>query len=147
LVEESWINHPMESNPKVLRELECEDTRPNSFRWGYDGVGPSVSAAAILTDALGLGDSRAVGIAVDSPSPNEILHPLREAFCIEVIAQLCDEWRLRRSVVLRWARTWYLQCSITELPVALRELPPLPRAYQSLETGEYPMRRPYTDES
>ncbi|MFE3559417.1 hypothetical protein ACFXKW_31860 [Streptomyces sp. NPDC059193] len=49
---------------------------------------------------------------------------LREDFCEDVLSQFCDEWRLRRGVVLRWARAWYLQRGITDLPSALRE-PPL----------------------
>ncbi len=36
-----------------------------------------------------------------------------------------DEWRLGRAAFLRWARGWYLQRGITDLPAALRELPPL----------------------
>ncbi|MGW1106389.1 hypothetical protein [Streptomyces sp. NPDC002540] len=37
----------------------------------------------------------------------------------------CDEWRLGRGAVLRWACGWYLQRGITDLSAALRDLPPL----------------------
>ncbi|MCI3273523.1 hypothetical protein [Streptomyces cylindrosporus] len=42
-----------------------------------------------------------------------------------MLSQFCDEVRLGRAAVLRWARGWYLQRGITDLPTALRELPPL----------------------
>ncbi|MFD9315866.1 hypothetical protein [Streptomyces goshikiensis] len=48
---------------------------------------------------------------------------LREDFCDDVLSQFCDEWRLRRGVILRWARAWYLQRGINALPVALQQLP------------------------
>ncbi|MER7539523.1 hypothetical protein ABTX77_32770 [Streptomyces sp. NPDC097704] len=54
-----------------------------------------------------------------------MLADLREDFCDDVLSQFYDQWRLRRGVILRWARAWYLQRGISELPVALRELPPL----------------------
>ncbi|MFE4056695.1 hypothetical protein ACFXP3_10425 [Streptomyces sp. NPDC059096] len=38
---------------------------------------------------------------------------------------LCDQWRLRRGVILRWSLAWYLQRGITDLPAALTDLPPL----------------------
>jgi hypothetical protein len=56
---------------------------------------------------------------------NDALVALREDFCIDVLSQFCDEWRLGRDAVLRWARGWYVQRGIAELPAALRELPPL----------------------
>ncbi|MFD6187453.1 hypothetical protein [Streptomyces goshikiensis] len=40
-----------------------------------------------------------------------------------MLSQFCDEWRLRRGVILRWARAWYLQRGINALPVALQQLP------------------------
>ncbi|MEF2529757.1 hypothetical protein [Streptomyces sp. CS62] len=42
-----------------------------------------------------------------------------------MLSQFCDEWRLRRGVVLRWARAWYLQRGITDLLAALQQFPPL----------------------
>ncbi|MFE6470147.1 hypothetical protein ACFVGP_03485 [Streptomyces rochei] len=50
---------------------------------------------------------------------------LRVDFCDDVLSQLCDQWRLRRGVVLRWSLAWNLQRGINEVPAALRELPPL----------------------
>ncbi|MFI2184257.1 hypothetical protein [Streptomyces sioyaensis] len=56
---------------------------------------------------------------------DDTLVALREDFCIDFLSQSCGEWRLGRAAVLRWARGWYLQRGIAELPAALRELPPL----------------------
>ncbi|MFG3214715.1 hypothetical protein [Streptomyces tendae] len=54
-----------------------------------------------------------------------MLAQLREDFCADVLSQLCDQWRHRRSVVLRWSLAWYMQRGIESLPAALRDLPPL----------------------
>jgi hypothetical protein len=54
------------------------------------------------------------------PSEDEVLVRLREAFCDTVLSQDCAEWRLRRVVVLRWARSWYRQAAITALPDGLQ---------------------------
>ncbi|MFJ6838485.1 hypothetical protein [Streptomyces sp. NPDC091209] len=56
---------------------------------------------------------------------DEVLAQLREDFCDDVLSQLCDQWRLRRGVVLRWSLAWYLQRGIDKVPAAVRELPPL----------------------
>ncbi|MFF3275961.1 hypothetical protein ACFYWU_34235 [Streptomyces chrestomyceticus] len=107
----------------VLRELaEPEDS---GFGWGYNGGGTSAAAAAVLADALDLGDPDECGIGYVSPSEDDVLAQLREDFCDDVLSQLCDQWRLRRGVILRWALAWYLQRGITVLPAALTELPPL----------------------
>ncbi|MFD0297399.1 hypothetical protein [Streptomyces sp. NPDC127118] len=60
-----------------------------------------------------------------SPDEDKTLGALREDFCDDVLSQCCDQWRLRRGVVLRWARAWYLQQGINALPAALYVLPPL----------------------
>jgi hypothetical protein len=104
----------------VLREL----AEPGGdFGWGYNGTGTTNAAAAILADALDLGDPVECGIHFTSEPEDKILRRLREDFCHDVLSQLCDEWRLRRGVVLRWSLAWYLQRGITELPGALQEMP------------------------
>ncbi|MEV8057148.1 hypothetical protein AB0P37_11615 [Streptomyces antimycoticus] len=107
----------------VLRELA--EPEAGGFGWGYNGGGTSAAAAAILADALDLGDPDKCGIGYATYPEDEVLAQLREDFCDDVLSQLCDQWRLRRGVVLRWSLAWYLQRGIDELPAALRELPPL----------------------
>ncbi len=41
-----------------------------------------------------------------------------------MLTQMCDEWRLHRYAVLRWACGWYVQNGITEMPPAVVDLPP-----------------------
>jgi hypothetical protein len=81
--------------------------------WGHNGGGTSATALVILRDALG-----------EEPSLE-----LREAFCEDVLSQFCDEFRIRRSAVLRWARGWCAERGIDELPRAVRELPPISRLH------------------
>lgn len=107
----------------VLRELAEPENR--GLGWGYNGGGTSVTAAAVLADALDLGDPDKCGIGYMSSSEDEVLAQLREDFCDDVLSQLCDQWRLRRGVVLRWSLAWYLQRGIDDLPAALRNPPPL----------------------
>jgi hypothetical protein len=122
-----WVEEPefgpMErQDVTVLRELESGPY--GDFAWGYNGNGTSRAAAAILADALELGDPVKTGISVDDGLEDDVLVRLREAFCDEVLSQDCAEWRLRRVVVLRWARSWYGQAAITALPDGL-QLPAL----------------------
>ncbi|MFD5348965.1 hypothetical protein ACFWJY_35775 [Streptomyces anulatus] len=107
----------------VLRELT--EPEGGEFDWGFNGTGTSNAAAVILADALGLGDPEECGISFLSVEEDKTLGVLREDFCDDVLSQCCDEWRLRRGAVLRWARAWYLQQGNTDLPAALQELPPL----------------------
>ncbi|KOU48723.1 hypothetical protein ADK56_21235 [Streptomyces sp. MMG1522] len=107
----------------VLRELA--EPEGGGFGWGYNGGSTSAAAAAILSDALDLGDPDKSGIGYLSDSEDDVLSQLREDFCDDVLSQLCDHWRLRRGVVLRWSVAWYLQRGITDLPAALTGLPPL----------------------
>lgn len=123
LVEEPAPGPTERESVTVLRELRPPED--GGYGWGYNGSGTSRVAAAILADALDLGDPRACGIATTAYTQNDALVQLREDFCEDVLSQFCDEWRLRRSVVLRWARAWYLQRGIDVLPAALRQLPPL----------------------
>ncbi|RPK23532.1 hypothetical protein EES37_37895 [Streptomyces sp. ADI91-18] len=113
-------------NVQVLRELRAKDEQSlGGFGWGYDGSGTSRAAAAILADALDLGDPEKAGISFTGWPQDNTLIRLREDFCVEMLSQFCDEWRLRRSVIVRWAHSWFIQRGITELPNALRDLPPL----------------------
>ncbi|MEU0398368.1 hypothetical protein ABZ208_37630 [Streptomyces sp. NPDC006208] len=105
----------------VLRELA--EPGGSGFGWGYDGTGTSNAAAAILADALDLGDPLECGIHFLSDREDETLRLLREDFCDDVLSQLCDQWRLRRGVILRWSLAWYAQRGIDERPGALQELP------------------------
>ncbi|MFF7764213.1 hypothetical protein [Streptomyces griseorubiginosus] len=107
----------------VLRELA--EPKNSGFGWGYNGGGTSAAAGVILADALALGDPDQCGIGYDADRGDDVLVQLREDFCDDVLSQLCDQWRLRRGVILRWSRAWYLQRGIEKLPAALRQLPPL----------------------
>jgi len=78
------------------------------FGWGHNGVGTGVAARAILADAMGI-------------EPND---DLREDFAADVLAYMCDEWRLRRGAILRWVRGWYAEHGIDRLPPAVANLPP-----------------------
>ncbi|MFD7161294.1 DUF6166 domain-containing protein [Kribbella sp. NPDC059898] len=109
----------------VLYELFPTNGDGGGFGWGYNGGGTSRAASAILADALDLGDQDAAGISLSAYPEDRVLVDLREDFCDDVLSQFCDEWRLRRGVVLRWARAWYLQRGIDEIPPALQYLPPL----------------------
>lgn len=89
----------------VLRELRPKDRHElGGFGWGYDGSGTSRAAAAILADALQLSRSERVAISPDDwdETNDKVLVKLREDFCDDVLSQFCDQWRLRRGVVLRW---------------------------------------------
>ncbi|MFZ3562715.1 hypothetical protein ACOKM5_43035 [Streptomyces sp. BH097] len=123
LVEKPEFGPTQRQSVTLLRELAEPEDR--GFGWGYNGGGTSVAAAAILADALDLGDPDVSGIGFLSPAEDDVLSQLREDFCDDVLSQLCDQWRLRRGVILRWSRAWYLQRGITDLPAALTELPPL----------------------
>ncbi|MFD5072169.1 hypothetical protein ACFWNC_30235 [Streptomyces sp. NPDC058369] len=100
-----------------MAEPEC-----GGFGWGYNGGG---TIAAVLADALDLGDPDKCGIGYASHPENPMLADLREDFCDDVLSQFYDRWRLRRGAVPVWTRAWYLQQGIDELPAVLRELPPL----------------------
>lgn len=110
-------------NVRVLYELEPPDPDMGGFGWGWNGTSTSFAAAAILADALDLPDT--AGIFVDRGSQDPALTDLREGFCEEVLREFCDDWRLSRRAVVRWARGWYLQRGDDDLPLALRWLPPL----------------------
>lgn len=104
----------------VLRELPDDD-----FYWGYGGDGPNRAAAAILADALGLGDPYDCGLGLAGQTQDATFSALRVDFCCDVLRHLCEEWRLSRGTVLRWVRGWYAEHGITALPQAVAQLPPI----------------------
>ncbi|MFE5301594.1 hypothetical protein [Streptomyces sp. NPDC056632] len=110
----------------MLRELKAKgEDELGDYGWGYDGGGTSRAAAAILADALDLGTPEKAVLSMSEWPQDDTLVALREDFCVDFLGQFTDEWHLGRAAVLRWARGWYLQRGIAELPGALRELPPL----------------------
>jgi hypothetical protein len=106
----------------VLRELA--EPAYGGFNWGYNGGGPGRAAAAILADALDLGDPDTCGIGPAASPRNITLGDLRFDFCWDVLTQFCEEWRMRRGAVLRWVRGWYAEHGITDLPQAAVQPPP-----------------------
>ncbi|MEU8993172.1 DUF6166 domain-containing protein [Streptomyces sp. NPDC048558] len=91
------------------------------FHWGYQGGGPGRLATAILTDALGSEPWDAMG----------------GAFRDDVVSQFTEEWRIRRSAVLRWVRGWLADQPADQqpdiLPQTLAHIPPAdPRTYERL---------------
>lgn len=126
LVENPEDGPTQRNNVTVLRELKAKDEHElGGYGWGYNGSGTSRTAAAVLADALDLGTPEKAGLSMSEWPQNATLVALREDFCVDFLSQSCDEWRLGRAAVLRWARGWYLQRNISELPSALRHLPPL----------------------
>jgi hypothetical protein len=105
----------------VLRELA---EPPYGFHWGYNGGGPGRAAAAILADALSLGDPDTCGIGTAASPLNTTLGELRFDFCWDVLTQFCAEWRMRRGAILRWVRGWYAEHGFIDLPQAAVQLPP-----------------------
>ena len=122
LVEEVEWGPTEREDVTVLRELVPQPDE-GGFLWGYTGGGPTRAAAAILADALNL----------PGPGPGEfhgtrwqddrIWISLRNDFCVDVLSQLCHEWRLRRGVILRWIRGWYAEQALTSIPQAAIDLP------------------------
>ena len=137
LVEDVEFGTTERQGVAVLRELA--EPAGGGFNWGYNGTGPLRAAAAILADALSLGDPADCGMDPFSPRPDTILITLRGDFTWDVTSQLCEEWRLRRGAVLRWVRGWYAEHGITGIPAAAAQLPPIspyPRASAD-RTGPY----------
>jgi hypothetical protein len=121
-----------------LRELA--EPAGGGFGWGYNGTGPLRVAAAILADALSLGDPAGCGLDPFSPWPDTTLTTLRGDFTWDVTFQLCEEWRLRRGAVLRWVRDW---CAEHASPACPRQLPscrPLAPIHAPARTGPGPAR-------
>jgi len=114
-VEQTVFGPTERATARVLRELAPP---AGGFGWGYNGGGPARAAAAVLDDALELG-----GLGNSGSFQDRTLDHLRYDFCWDVMSQMCDEWRLRRGAVLRWARGWYAEHGITSLPRAVAGLP------------------------
>ncbi|MDV6287114.1 hypothetical protein R2F25_00425 [Streptomyces sp. UP1A-1] len=68
----------------MLRELA--ESAADDFGWGYNGGGTSAAAAAILADALHLGDPGKCGIGYATYPENEVLLQLREDFCDDLLS-------------------------------------------------------------
>ncbi|MEX5637511.1 DUF6166 domain-containing protein [Parafrankia sp. FMc2] len=99
---------------EMLREILPPEY--GDFGWGYNGTGTSNAAIAVLSDALDV-DPDVIGLGAENVDGAE----LREAFCVEVLTDFCDEWRLNRRAVLRWAAGWYHQRGVTPVPDILRD--------------------------
>lgn len=138
----SWSRTSSSGRPSARASRSCGSwlgQAGGGFNWGYNGTGPLRAAAAILADALSLGDPADCGMDPFSPRPDTILITLRGDFTWDVTSQLCEEWRLRRGAVLRWVRGWYAEHGITGIPAAAAQLPPIspyPRASAD-RTGPY----------
>ena len=132
LVEDVKFGPTERRSTALLRELA--EPVGGGFNWGYHGTGPLLAAAAILADALSLGDPAHCGLDPLSPQRESTLITLRGDFTWDVMSQLGEEWRLRRGAVLRWVRGWYDEHRITALPQAAAQLPPVnPHARRSAD--------------
>lgn len=105
-----------ERRRRPLRELP--ELSSAAFTWGYDGNGPSATAAAILADALNLDPA-----LLDGGGAPEPYATLREDFVEDFLVAACDEFRLRRRAVLQWVHGWWVQHGAgLPLPLALADL-------------------------
>jgi hypothetical protein len=68
----------------VLRELA--EPEAGGIGWGHNGGGTSAAAAAILADALDLGNPDKCGIGYAPYPEDEVLAQLREDFCDDVLS-------------------------------------------------------------
>src|SRR6266851_805888 len=85
-----------------------------------------------------------IGIGRLTPCWPHFVRTLREDFCKEVLSQLCDEWRLSRTAILRWVYEWCLQCGIIDVPAVVREMPTPANGYwlrKEVAQGWLPSRR------
>ncbi|MGW0664607.1 hypothetical protein [Streptodolium elevatio] len=112
-----------ERNLVVLYELFAPDAENiGGFNWGYrGGAGPQRVAAVVLTDALELTPPPDDGL--DFWTEDAVLRKLRRDFVADAFSEACAEWRLRCTLVMRWARSWYLQHAPTHLPPRLHHIP------------------------
>ncbi len=113
VVEASAFNWTDRRNSKPVRELSAPDPVVG-FNWGYDGSGPHQAAEAILLDALGWNPGR----------------QLINAFVMDWVSMLPDEFHLRRPAILRWLRGLLCDRGLHELRAPLDDLPPV-------DPGEY----------
>ena len=121
-------------SPKVLRKLERpldEDGEVTyGFTWGYEGSGPEVSGAAVLSDALGITVEALGGLALGGITAEAVAGKAPEGLahdsCADVMSNLPpqeQEWRMERRTVLWWVRGWYVGRRMSP-PAAVLELPP-----------------------
>lgn len=89
----------------------------SEFKWDSHGSVSSRAAASILAHALALGDPDRCGIGLSSSAPDGALVTLREAFRADFLSQLPSQWRLRRSVIVRWTRDWKAHYHDEESPL------------------------------
>ena len=75
LVEDVVFGTTERQDVAVMRELA--EPVGGGFNWGYNGTGPLRAAAAILADALSLGDPADCGMDPFSPQPDATLIALR----------------------------------------------------------------------
>ena len=121
IVESAEVGPTERQHAILLRELP--EPPFADFNWGYGGTGPELAAAAILADALILGDPYDCGLGLAGQTQDATFSALRVDFCCDVLRHLCEEWRLSRGTVLRWVRGWYAEHGITALPQAVAQLP------------------------
>lgn len=105
----------------VLYELDASGgIDPN---WGYAGSGAVRTASLVLADALGYVSPEQAGMRAGAEDRDRTLTALRDAFFRDFIVHIGAEWRLSRGGILRWARGWYSQNQITDVPAAVSDLP------------------------
>ena len=119
LVEQTVFGPAERNDALVLRELPTPSY--GGYAWGYNGGGPARAAAAILADALELGDPESSGLQPGRSADGR--GRLRQDFCWDVLTQVAVEWRLRRGAILRWVLGWYAENGISDVPVATMNLP------------------------
>lgn len=126
-VQRIWVEKPAGGPTERRTDLTLYELLPpepllyGGFHWGYDGAGPGRTAAAVLADALEPGTPQEAGMGLGER--DEVREQLRLTFVEDAVSQLCDEWRLRCTLVMRWARAWYLQHYPTHLPERLHRIP------------------------
>src|SRR5580704_11367474 len=92
---------------------------PSAKALGIRRNRPLRAAAAILADALSLGDPPTTHRPVLAAAGPTLI-TLHEDFTCDVMSQLWEEWRLRRGAVLRWVRGG---TPSTASPACPRQLP------------------------
>lgn len=123
LVEPATFGLYEKKDATVLRELPWSPTS-GGFSWGYDGGGCRRAAEAILADALRPDDTTVKERRAPAGLDVRTFSRLQVDFTWDVVSQFADEWRMRRSAVLRWMRGWYADLGIANQPAAAIGLPP-----------------------
>lgn len=123
VVERTTLGLSEREDVQVLRQLHS-DPAFGGFHWGYHGGGPSRAAAAVLADAVMLGDGDTWERYDLDRDVLRIRTQLRVDFMWDVTCLLTPEWRMRRSAVLRWVRGWYADKGLADPPAEAVGLPP-----------------------